>query len=78
MDDTLGLRIPSLINMNPGINQRKHSQQLEVLLPIMKPAMFAMVERGVLERKGGKRVCILRFELECRQVIELAGIYVFL
>jgi len=55
LDDTLGLRILSLIKMNPRINQRELSQQLDVSLPTIKRAMSDMVEKGVLERKGGKR-----------------------
>jgi ATP-dependent DNA helicase RecG len=55
LDDTLELRILSLIKMNPRINQRELSQQLDVSLPTIKRAMFGMVEKGVLERKGGKR-----------------------
>jgi DNA-binding GntR family transcriptional regulator len=41
--------------MNPHINQSELFQQLEVSLPTIKRAMFNMVEKGVLERKGGKR-----------------------
>ncbi len=55
MDDTLELRILSLIKINPRINQSELSQQLDVSLPTIKRAMFSMVEKGVLERKGGKR-----------------------
>jgi len=54
LDDTLGLRILSLIKMNPRINQSELSQRLDVSLPTIKRAMFSMVEKGVLERKGGK------------------------
>ena len=59
LDDTLELRILSLINKNPRINQGELSQQLDVSLPTRKRAMFGMVEKGVLESKGSKRVCIL-------------------
>jgi ATP-dependent DNA helicase RecG len=55
LDDTLELRILSLIRMNPRINQRELSQQLDISLPTIKRAMVTMVERHVLERKGGKR-----------------------
>lgn len=55
LDDTLELRILSLIKMNPRINQRELSQQLDISLPTIKRAMGGMVERHVLERKGGKR-----------------------
>ena len=54
-DDTLGLRILSLIRMNPHINQSELFQQLEVSLPTIKRAMLSLVEEGVLERIGGKR-----------------------
>ena len=58
-DDTFELRILLLINKNPRINQGELSQQFDVSLPTRKRAMFGMVEKGVLESKGGKRVCIL-------------------
>jgi ATP-dependent DNA helicase RecG len=55
LDDTLELRILSLIKKRPRINQRELSQQLEVSIPTIKRAMSDMVEKGMLERKGGKR-----------------------
>ena len=55
LDDTLGQRILSLIKMNPRINQRELSQHLDVSLPTIKRAMSTLVEKGVLERKGGRR-----------------------
>jgi ATP-dependent DNA helicase RecG len=55
LDDTLELRILSLIKIHPRINQRELSQQLEVSLPTIKRVMSDMVKKGILERKGGKR-----------------------
>lgn len=54
-DDTLELRIMALIHRNPSITQRELSEQLAVSLPTIKRAMAGMVEKQVLERKGGKR-----------------------
>jgi ATP-dependent DNA helicase RecG len=53
--DTLELSIMALIRENPSITQRELSEQLVVSLPTIKRAMAPMVEKQVLERKGGKR-----------------------
>ncbi|HHT80753.1 MAG TPA: winged helix-turn-helix transcriptional regulator [Spirochaetales bacterium] len=45
----------ALIRENPSITQRELSEQLVVSLPTIKRAMAPMVEKQVLERKGGKR-----------------------
>ena len=55
LDDTLELSIMALIRENPSITQRELSEQLVVSLPTIKRAMAPMVEKQVLERKGGKR-----------------------
>jgi len=55
LDDTLGIKILSQIKKNPHINQTKLSQQLEVSLATIKRTMSDMVEKRVIERKGGKR-----------------------
>ena len=55
LDETLELRILSLVKTNPRISQRELSQHLGNSLSTIKRIMSAMVERGVIERKGGKR-----------------------
>ena len=54
-DDTLELKILSLIQKNPRINQRELSDQLATSLSTIKRVMTGMIQANVLTRKGGKR-----------------------
>lgn len=55
LDDTLELKILSLIQKNPRINQRELSDQLATSLSTIKRVMTGMIQANVLTRKGGKR-----------------------
>ena len=52
---TVELRILTLVKLDPSIKQSELSTQLAVSLPTIKRTMADMVEKHVLERKGGKR-----------------------
>ena len=55
LDDTLELRIMTLLKQKPQVTQRELSKQLALSLPTIKRAMMVMVEKNLLKRKGGKR-----------------------
>jgi len=55
LDDTLELRMLTLVKRNPRINQLELSKQLGISLTTIKRTMTNLVAKNILERKGGKR-----------------------
>ena len=52
LDETLELRIITLLKQNPRLTQRELSKQLAIPLATIKRTM---VQKDILERKDGKR-----------------------
>jgi len=55
LDDTLELRILQCIEIQPSIKQVEIAEKTGVSLPSVKRYIKVMVEKGTIERKGGKR-----------------------
>lgn len=55
LDDTLESQIIEILKMKPATNQAAMADLLNVSVPSIKRIMKKMTDKGIIERKGGKR-----------------------